>query len=566
MNIHTVLKKSGSAFVVAGIVVSTLLPGFASAQTSLEANLKLITDLTAQIKALQAQILGLQTQQKQLQATTSQTVLEIIQNLKEGSEGDQVTMLQTLLAADAAIYPEGKVTGFFGPATRRALQRFQKANNLEQVGSVGPRTRAILNEWIKKQYKSVSDIEKELDDDLADEIEDAIASITLPSLPSDPCGIPTLPSGGPIHIKDGKVKLIQTGNVFIYQDGKHKIVITPNTYHEKDGKKKLLITPGMRIEKDGKSRIIIPCNGSGFPTTTPPVVDTTAPVISSINSSVTHQSAVVSWITNEKANSKVYFGTTTPLNTGSAQTVSKSIFETGHSLSLTGLTAATQYYYVIETKDVKGNTVTSSQNTFTTAGAPDTSAPMITAISVSNVGTSTATFTWTTNESSKSKVYYSTVTPLVNATASTKSDATMVTSHSVIVTGLTPNTTHYFKVESADASNNTSTGSETSFTTQALPVDATAPVISSLSTTPASTTASVSWTTNEAATTKVYYGTVTPLVLGSASTVTNAAFVTNHAAALTGLTASTTYYMVVESKDAANNTATSSEISFVTTN
>jgi hypothetical protein len=564
MNIKTGFKKCATAFVVAGIVASSVMPGFASAQTSLEANLKLITDLTNQIKALQAQILGLQTQQKQLQATTSQTVLEIMQNLKEGSEGDQVTLLQTLLAADAAMYPEGKVTGFFGPATRRALQRFQKANGLEQVGFVGPRTRAVLNEWINKQFKSVSDIENELDDDIADEIEDAIASITLPALPSDPCGIPSLPSGGPIRIKDGKVKLIQTGNVFIYQDGKHKIVITPNTYHEKDGKKKLIITPGMRIEKDGKSKIIVPCNGNG--TTTPPVVDTTAPVISSINSSVTHQSATVSWITNEAANSKVYFGTTTPLNTSSAQTVSKSIFETGHSLSLTSLTAATQYYFVIETKDVKGNTATSSQGTFTTTASPDTTAPTITAISATNVGTSTVTISWTTNESSNSKVYYSTATPLNTSTASTKSDAMMVMSHSVTLTGLTPNTTHYFKVESKDAANNSSTGSETSFVTVALPVDSTAPVISALSTTPASTTASVLWTTNEAATTKVYYGTVTPLVLGSASTVTDATLLTSHTASLTGLTASTTYYMVVESKDAANNTATSSEASFVTTN
>ena len=567
MNMKNGIQKGISALIVAGIVASSLLPGFAAAETSLEANLKIITELTNQIKALQAQILGLQSQQKQLQATTSQTVLEIIQNLKEGSEGDQVTLLQTLLAADAAMYPEGKVTGFFGPATRRALQRFQRANGLEQVGFVGPRTRALLNEWMKKQFKSVNDIENELDDDIADEIEDAIASVTLPSLPSDPCGIPGLPMGGPIHIKDGKVKLIQTGNVFIYQDGKHKIIITPNTYHLKDGKKQLLITPGMRIQKDGKSKIVIPCNGSGFPTTTPPVSnDTTPPSLSAINSSVTHQSAVVTWITNEAATSKVYYGTTTPLNTNAAQTVSSSVLQTGHSVTLSGLSSSTQYYFVVESKDKKGNTATSSQTTFTTTATPDSSAPTITAISVTNVGTSTATFTWTTNEASKSKVYYSTATPLNTSTASTKSDAALVTSQSVTVTGLTSNTTHYFKVESSDASNNTSIGSETSFTTQALPVDATAPLISALTTTPASTTASVSWTTNEAATTKVYFGTATPLVLGSASTVIDAALVTSHIAALTGLTASTTYYMVVESKDAANNTATSSETTFVTTN
>ncbi len=279
MDIRTGFKKCASGLIVAGIFASSVLPGFASAQT-LEANLKLITDLTNQIKALQAQILGLQSQQKQLQATTSQTILEIVQGLKEGSEGDQVTLLQTLLAADSALYPEGKVTGFFGPATRRAIARFQARNGLEQVGSVGPRTRSLLNELLKSQFKSVKDIEEELGDDVAEDIEEALASIALPSLPSDPCGIPTIPSGSPIKIKDGKTKLIQTGNVFIYKDGKHKIIITPNTYHEKNGKKQLLITPGMRFEKDGKSKIIVPCNGNGNGTTTPPVVDTAAPVIS----------------------------------------------------------------------------------------------------------------------------------------------------------------------------------------------------------------------------------------------------------------------------------------------
>ena len=131
---------------------------------------------------------------------------------------------------------------------------------------------------------------------------------------------------------------------------------------------------------------------------------------------------------------------------------------------------------------------------------------------------------------------------------------------------LAPNTTHYFKVESADSSGNSSLGTETSFITSSLPPDTTPPLISLVSVAPASTTAQVTWTTNEAANSKVYYGTTTPLVLGSASTASDGAFLTSHSLNLTGLTASTTHYMVVESKDAANNTATSSETSFNTGN
>lgn len=524
--------------IAVAVGVSMCLPMFASAQTSSVSTL--IQQLQQQIAALQAQIAALKTVQTQV-ATEKQNVNASVKELKnlmqQGMSGDDVALLQTILASDPSIFPEGIINGVFGPKTSQALKKFQRMTGLTPTGNVGPQTLKELNKFLKKNPILVQT--------------DASGNQTVCALTLNGNSTP-----------QGWLR-----------DLKRDRDDDDNRGRGKSGS-----------SNSGKKGIVgrIPaCTGGipasilnlfGISSTTPyipptnPSNDTTAPSISSISSSVTHQSAVVSWITNENANSKVYFGTTTPLNITGAQTVSKSTFETGHSLSLMGLTAATQYYFVIETKDAKGNTATSSQNSFTTAASPDTAAPTITAISVSNVGTSTATFTWTTNEASNSKVYYSTVTPLVTATASTKGDAAMVTSHTVTVTGLTPNTTHYFKVESADASNNSSTGSETSFTTQALPVDATAPVISSLTKTPATTTASVAWTTNEAATTKVYYGTVSPLVLGSASNVLDATLTTSHEAALTGLTASTTYYMVVESKDAANNTATSSETSFVTTN
>ncbi len=552
------MRKLLTSFVIFGVFVSAT-PGFAGAAT-LQENLSLIQTLTNQIKTLQEQIKALQGQQVQLQASTDAAVLEIIQGLKEGSEGDQVTLLQTLLAADAALYPEGKITGFYGPATRRAIERFQRKNGLEAVGFVGPRTRSELNKWIKEQFKTIKNLEDDVDDDVHEAIEDALSSITFPS---DPCLVPSMPFTSPIHIKDGKTKIVQTGNVFIYQDGKHKIIITPNSYHEQNGKKKLLITPGVRYEQNGKTKIMVPCNGSS--TTTPPVSgDTTAPILSSVNASATHQSAVISWITNEAASSKLFYGTTSPLQTANALNVSSAIYQTGHSLSLTNLAPTTTYYYVVESKDKKGNTATSSERSFTTTATPDGTAPSITAISVTNVGTSTATITWTTNENAGSKVFYGTGTPLNLGSASTKSDATLKMSHSLTLTGLTPNTTHYFRAESTDASNNTTTASETSFTTTTLPVDATAPVISAIVTTPGSTTALITWTTNEAANSKVYYGTTTPLSLGSAFTMTSGGFVTSHLLNLSSLTASTTYYMVVESKDAANNTATSSEVSFVT--
>jgi hypothetical protein len=67
-----------------------------------------------------------------------------------GARGTAVSELQKFLAQDAALYPEGQVTGYFGKLTELAVKRFQKRYGLSQEGDngfgfVGPKTRAKLN-------------------------------------------------------------------------------------------------------------------------------------------------------------------------------------------------------------------------------------------------------------------------------------------------------------------------------------------------------------------------------------------------------------------------------------
>ncbi len=73
------------------------------------------------------------------------TASSITYALAKGMENGQVTRLQQILARDPFIYPEGLITGYFGPATERAVKAFQKKHGLEQVGYTGPMTRALLN-------------------------------------------------------------------------------------------------------------------------------------------------------------------------------------------------------------------------------------------------------------------------------------------------------------------------------------------------------------------------------------------------------------------------------------
>jgi len=62
-----------------------------------------------------------------------------------GMSGSDVTALQTYLAADPSLYPQGLVTGYFGTLTSAAVSNFQARNGIAVVGRVGPITLAALN-------------------------------------------------------------------------------------------------------------------------------------------------------------------------------------------------------------------------------------------------------------------------------------------------------------------------------------------------------------------------------------------------------------------------------------
>ncbi len=62
-----------------------------------------------------------------------------------GSSGNNVTELQQFLATNSQIYPDGRVTGYFGPLTQAAVRQFQTNYDISQVGMVGPETLARMN-------------------------------------------------------------------------------------------------------------------------------------------------------------------------------------------------------------------------------------------------------------------------------------------------------------------------------------------------------------------------------------------------------------------------------------
>jgi len=65
--------------------------------------------------------------------------------LQVGMSGSDVSVLQTFLAQDVTLYPQGLVTGYFGFLTKAAVSNFQSRNGLPPVGRVGPATLPVLN-------------------------------------------------------------------------------------------------------------------------------------------------------------------------------------------------------------------------------------------------------------------------------------------------------------------------------------------------------------------------------------------------------------------------------------
>ena len=104
---------------------------------------------------------------------------------------------------------------------------------------------------------------------------------------------------------------------------------------------------------------------------------------------------------------------------------------------------------------------------------------------------------------------------------------------------------------------------EATFTTEDVPPDTTAPVVTDIhSTAITATSVTITWTTNENSDSQVEYGTTS--AYGTSNTL-DAAPVTSHSMTVAGLSADTVYHFRVHSADAATNAAASADNVFQTT-
>lgn len=160
---HFLTSLGAVSLMVAGLI---LVPAPAQAAGLTEAQIQAVVDLVSSfgadasiVKNVEASLKGngssrvsegvfkSKTSTSTL-ATTTADWLKLRSFLRMGSNGEDVRMLQQLLSSDPSLYPEGLVTGFFGPLTELAVKRLQAKLKIDQVGAVGPQTLAKLNELL----------------------------------------------------------------------------------------------------------------------------------------------------------------------------------------------------------------------------------------------------------------------------------------------------------------------------------------------------------------------------------------------------------------------------------
>lgn len=187
-------------------------------------------------------------------------------------------------------------------------------------------------------------------------------------------------------------------------------------------------------------------------------------------------------------------------------------------------------------------------------GGGDVSPPVIQNVQAINITQTSATIVWDTDEPADSTVSYG----LTISYGDTVIESSLVFSHAVDLSGLSPSTTYHFRVSSRDADANLSVSSDFTFTTLG---DLNAPTIANVQVINITdTSAVVVWFTDEPATTFVQFGETAAYD----RSVLIPGFTTNHAVLLEGLTPNTLYHFSVTSQDPSNNTTVTPDMTFTT--
>ncbi len=281
-----------------------------------------------------------------------------------GMTSQEIAQLQAYLATNASVYPQGLVTGYFGPLTQAAVIRFQNLYGLSPVGYLDVSTLAKLNLLISQGLLPVGGAGGPVGSIVlpfpttfafTSEMQFGMTSQQIAQLQAYLASNPAIYPQG---LVTGYFASLTKAAVMRFQ-ALYGIAQVGRVGPITLAKLNLLISqgllPGGAVSSTG---------------------DVSAPFISNLTASVTSNSANVSWNTNELANGTVFYSSV-PLQVQEQSSAATSIiisgtpavsntFVTSQMVTLSNLTPNTTYYFIVKSVDSSGNVSVTLMNTFKT--------------------------------------------------------------------------------------------------------------------------------------------------------------------------------------------------------
>jgi peptidoglycan hydrolase-like protein with peptidoglycan-binding domain len=301
----------------------------AKAQTlSADELIKKIEELRTMVTSLEQQIQGISSLRQEIR-------FELNRFLQEGATGDDVKQLQEYLGLDSEIYPEGLITGFYGPLTSAAVKRFQERHGIDAIGIMGPLTRAKIQQLFDDGFLPDGEIPPGL-----------THAPGIQKKENRWCDIPgiakRLPDICPTTGDDENAEDVE--DVEDAEDAED--IEDAEDVEDAEDIEDVDEEDDENINKKE---------------------DITSPTISGLEvKSITDDSAWVYWNTNEDTDGIVYYSTQTPIDISSASSIEEADFCDEHHVKIKGLDGVTTYHVMVISKDGAGNSTTSSEIEFTT--------------------------------------------------------------------------------------------------------------------------------------------------------------------------------------------------------
>jgi hypothetical protein len=194
-----------------------------------------------------------------------------------------------------------------------------------------------------------------------------------------------------------------------------------------------------------------PTESTVFSFTTDAAADLAAPIITDLQFEPNNESAVITWTTDEFADSFIDFGTTSgllDLAVGSVDDV------TEHEVVLTNLTASTTYFFTAGSID---RATATAEQSFTTLGSADATPPAVPANLSGSSGNGLAILTWDANSELDFDSY--TLARRLEGVGNFADIASGLTGLTYTDQGLTNDVAYEYQINAVDKTGNPSDGS-----------------------------------------------------------------------------------------------------------